>query len=166
MSGIALYSCESEKSKELKKGDFRIYNVKTPPTNIVLEDIHETDSEEVKQIKQIINELRTKLGNSTDFIKIEPETALFNILYTKNEIDQLMISSGSGFNLPLFLHSVLITGASLIKTSDGTNQTAEKYTELFNVAADNFEHIYKTFKDYDYRTTALEDSYDILNNEV
>ena len=58
MSGIALYSCESEKSKELKKGDFRIYNVKTPPTNIVLEDIHETDSESTKQIKQIINDLR------------------------------------------------------------------------------------------------------------
>ena len=166
MSGIALYSCESEKSKELKKGDFRIYNVKTPPTNIVLEDIHDTDSDEVKQIKQIINELRTKLGNSTDLIKIEPETALFNILYTKNEIDQLMISQGSGFNLPLFLHSVLITGATLIKTSDGTSQTAEKYTELFNVAADNFEHIYKTFKDYDYRMTVLEDSCDTLINEV
>ena len=84
MSGISLYSCESEIAKELKKGDFKIYNVKTPPTNIVLEDIHETDSDEVKQIKQIINELITKLGNSTDLIKIEPETALFNILYTKN----------------------------------------------------------------------------------
>ena len=165
-SSIALFACESDTARELKKGEFKIYHQKTPPTNIVLEDIHETDSEEVKQIKQIINELRTKLGNSTDLIKIEPETALFNILYTKNEIDQLMISSGSGFNLPLFLHSVLISGAKLIKTSDGTSQNAEKYTELFNVAADNFEHIYKTFNDYDDRMTGLEDSFEILDNEV
>jgi hypothetical protein len=77
-----------------------------------------------------------------------------------------MVATGEGFNLPMFLHSVLITGATLIKTRDGTNQSAEKYTELFSVAADNFEHIYKTFKDSDYRITTLENEYDVMNNEI
>jgi hypothetical protein len=89
-NAISLYACEAETAKQLKKGEFSISHVKTPPTNVELHTIYETDTEEVKRIKQIVNDLRTKLGNSTDMIKIEPETALFNILYTKDEIDQLV----------------------------------------------------------------------------
>ena len=75
-NGIAIYACEAETAKQLKKGEFSISHVKTPPTNVELHTIYETDSEEVKRIKQLVNELRVKLGNSTDMIKIEPETAL------------------------------------------------------------------------------------------
>ena len=80
MSSIAAYSCESESSRSFKHGKFKMSHKTTPPTNIVLLDIHEDDTDEVKNIKRIINELRTEMGNSTDLIKIEPESTLFNIL--------------------------------------------------------------------------------------
>ena len=87
MSTIAAYAVESDVSKELKKGNFKLYHQKTPPTNnVVLLEIHEDDTDEVKRIKRLVNEMRLELGNSTDLIKIEPETALFNILYTKKEV--------------------------------------------------------------------------------
>ena len=83
MSTIAAYAVESDVSKQLKKGSFKLYHTKTPPTNAMLLDINDDDTDEVKRIKRLINEMRLELGNSTDMIKIEPETALFNILYTK-----------------------------------------------------------------------------------
>ena len=148
MSTIAAYSVESDVAKELKKGSFKLYHQKTPPTNTVLENIHDDDTEEVKRIKRLINEMRLKLGNSTDIIKIEPETTLFNILYTKNEIDQMLISQGSGFNLPLFLHSVLITGAEMTKLRGGEKVNTEMYKDYFNTTMDNFDYVYKIFTDY------------------
>ena len=149
MSAITAYAVEAETAKELKKGQFKLYHQKTPPTNIVLLDIHETDTDEVKNIKRLINQMRQELGNSTDLIKIEPETALFNILYTKKEVDQLIVSTGAGFNLPMFLNSVLIAGAIMIKLrSDGERVTVERYQEFAENTLDNFDYVARKFNEY------------------
>ena len=168
MSAIAAYAVETETAKELKKGQFKLYHQKTPPTNVVLLDIHESDTDDVKNIKRLINQMRLELGNSTDLIKIEPETALFNILYTKKEVDQLIVSTGSGFNLPLFLRSVLITGANLIKLRSDTGErvNAEHYPEYFNVTADNFEYVYLKLREYADKFANLDNTLNIFDGEL
>jgi hypothetical protein len=111
--------------------------------------------------------MRLELGNSTDLIKIEPETALFNILYTKKEIDQLIISTGAGFNLPMFLNSVLINGAQMIKLrSTGEKTDTGLYTEFFDTSADNFVYIYKVFNDYANKFAELDTELNTFNNEL
>ena len=167
MSTIAAYAVESDVSKELKKGNFKLYHQKTPPTNnVVLLEIHEDDTDEVKRIKRLVNEMRLELGNSTDLIKIEPETALFNILYTKKEVDQLVISSQGGFNLPMFLHTVLINGAKMIKLRGAQEQDTGLYTDLFSTTADNFEYVYKVFNEYADQFAKLDAGMNTFNNEM
>ena len=168
MSAIAAYAVEADTAKELKKGSFKLYHQKTSPTNVVLLDIHDTDTEEVKYVKGLINQMRQELGSSTDLIKIEPETALFNILYTKKEVDQLIVSTGAGFNLPMFLHSVLISGANMIKlrSDTGEHTNAERYEECFSVTADNFEYVYLKLREYADKFIRLNETLQIFDQEI
>ena len=167
MSAIAAYAVEAETAKELKKGQFKLYHQKTPPTNVVLLDIHDTDTEEVKYVKGLINQMRQELGNSTDLIKIEPETALFNILYTKKEVDQLIVSTGAGFNLPMFLSSVLLTGAKMIRLrGEDEYANTERYEENFSVTADNFEYVYLKLKEYAKKFADFKEQLQIQNSRI
>ena len=66
MSAIAAYAVEAETAKELKKGQFKLYHQKTPPTNVVLLDIHESDTDDVKNmdyLRHLVGDLKKALAN-------------------------------------------------------------------------------------------------------